>query len=55
MALVLASATVEVREKMTEQVVDAVLKVLSGEMPENIVNKEVWPSARVLDRSVSGS
>lgn len=42
----IASATVEVREKMTEQAVEAILKVLSGEMPENIVNKEVWPLAR---------
>lgn len=37
----IASATVEVREKMTEQAVDAVLKVLAGEEPETIVNKEV--------------
>jgi glyoxylate reductase len=41
-----ASATVEVREKMTQQAVDAVIKVLSGEMPENIVNKEVWENRK---------
>ncbi len=37
----IASATVEVREKMTQQVVEAILKVLSGEEPENVVNKEM--------------
>ncbi len=42
----IASATVEVREKMTEQAVDAILKTLNGEMPENIVNKEVWSARR---------
>lgn len=38
----IASATVEVREKMTEQAADAILKVLAGEKPENLVNPEVW-------------
>lgn len=40
----IASATVEIREKMTEQAVDSILKVLSGEKPEDLVfvNKEVW-------------
>lgn len=33
----IASATVEVREKMTQQAVDAILKVLAGQTPENIV------------------
>lgn len=42
----IASATVEVREKMTEQAVEAILKTLKGEQPENLVNPEVWPSAR---------
>lgn len=42
----IASATVEVREKMTEQAVDAILKTLAGEMPETIVNKEVWEKRR---------
>lgn len=42
----IASASVEVREKMTEQAVEAVLKVLLGEIPENIVNKEVWSVRR---------
>jgi len=32
---------------MTEQAVDAILKVLFGEMPENVVNKEVWPKRRM--------
>lgn len=41
-----ASASVEVREKMTQQAVDAVLKTLNGEKPENIVNKEVWPNRK---------
>lgn len=38
----IASATVEVREKMTSQAVDNILKVLAGEKPENLVNPEVW-------------
>lgn len=38
----IASATVEVREKMTEQAVTAILKTLSGEKPDNLVNPEVW-------------
>lgn len=42
----IASATWEARNKMGEQAVDAILKVLSGEMPENIVNKDVWPARR---------
>ncbi len=42
----IASATHEVREKMTQQAVDAVLKTLAGETPENIVNKEVWEKRR---------
>lgn len=37
----IASATVEVREKMTEQAVDAILKVLAGKKAENVVNKEM--------------
>ena len=41
-----ASASVEVREKMTEQAVDAVIKTLNGEQPETIVNKEVWEKKR---------
>lgn len=44
----IASATVGVREKMTEQAVDSILKVLSGEKPEDLVfvNKEVWEKRR---------
>lgn len=41
-----ASATVEVREKMTEQAVSGILKVLNGEKPENIVDPEVWEKRR---------
>ena len=37
----IASATVEVREKMGEQAVSAVLAALSGGKPENLVNPEV--------------
>lgn len=42
----IASATWEARNKMGEQAVDAILQTLSGEMPSNIVNKEVWPVRR---------
>ena len=42
----IASATVEVREKMTQQAVDAILKVLANEKPENLVNEEVWEKRR---------
>jgi glyoxylate reductase len=42
----IASATVEVREKMTAQAVDNILKVLGGEQPENFVNPEVWEKRR---------
>lgn len=42
----IASATVEVREKMTEQAVDSILKVLSGQKPDNLVNPEVWDNRR---------
>ena len=42
----IASATVEVREKMTQQAVDNILKVLSGEKPESFVNPEVWEKRR---------
>lgn len=38
----IASATFEVREKMTNQAVEAILKVLSGQKCDNIVNPEVW-------------
>ncbi|MBI2007251.1 MAG: D-glycerate dehydrogenase [Candidatus Blackburnbacteria bacterium] len=44
----IASATVEGRGKMTEQAVDSILKVLSGEKPDDLVfvNKEVWERRR---------
>jgi glyoxylate reductase len=41
-----ASATYEAREKMCELAVNAILQTLRGEMPANIVNKDVWPARR---------
>lgn len=38
----MASATEEVREKMTSQAVEAIVKTLAGEKPENLINPEVW-------------
>lgn len=46
----IASATVEVREKMGQQAVEAILGVFAGEKPENLVNPGVWPSARAQAR-----
>ena len=37
-----ASATIEAREKMTELAIDAIVKALKGEKPENLVNPELW-------------
>ncbi len=42
----IASATWEARNKMGEQAVTSILKVLRGEKPENIVNDEVWDKRR---------
>lgn len=42
----IASATKEAREKMSEQAVNAILFVLSGKKPENLVNEEVWQKRR---------
>ena len=42
----IASATIEAREKMGQQAVDSILKVLNGEQPENLVNEDVWPKRR---------
>lgn len=42
----IASATRESRDKMGEQVVQAILDVLSGKKPDNIVNEEVWEKRR---------
>lgn len=42
----IASATLEAREKMGQMAVDAILSTLSGNMPSNIVNKEVWEKRR---------
>jgi glyoxylate reductase len=42
----IASATYGAREKMGQLAVDAVLSVLSGNKPENIINSEVWDKRR---------
>lgn len=42
----MASATLEVREKMTQQAVEAIIKTLKGEKPENLVNPEIWDKRR---------
>lgn len=42
----IASATWEAREKMGQQAVDAILAVLAGQKPDNIVNEEVWDNRR---------
>lgn len=42
----IASATWEARDKMGQQAVSAILSVLQGKKPENIVNKEVWDKRR---------
>ena len=42
----IASATHESRAKMGEMAVNALINCLKGEMPGNIVNKEVWEKRR---------
>ena len=42
----IASATYEARNKMGELAVDAILKTLSGEKPDNLVNPEIWEERR---------
>jgi glyoxylate reductase len=42
----IASATHEAREKMGNMAVEAILNTLNGQMPSNIVDKEVWPARR---------
>lgn len=42
----IASATHEARKKMGEMAVNAILQTLNNQMPENIVNKEVWETRR---------
>lgn len=42
----IASATYEARKKMAELAEDGIIKTLKNEMPENIVNKEVWENRR---------
>jgi glyoxylate reductase len=44
----IASSTWEARNKMGQQAVSAILDTLSGKMPENIVNKEVWSRSRAV-------
>lgn len=42
----IASATNEAREAMADLAVNGILKTLGNEIPENIVNKEVWEKRR---------
>jgi len=42
----IASATWEAREKMGEQAINAILDVLGGKKPENLVSEEVWNKRR---------
>ncbi len=42
----IASATLEAREKMAELAVEAILKTLQGEKPENLVDENVWEKRR---------
>ncbi len=43
----IASATWEARNKMGNQAVDAILKVLNGEKPDTLVNEDVWQKRRL--------
>ena len=42
----IASATHEARGEYGRLAVEAILDTLSGKMPENIVNKNVWENRR---------
>ena len=42
----IASATKEARDKMSQQVVEAILDTFSGRKPQNTVNNEVWEKRR---------
>jgi glyoxylate reductase len=42
----IASATIEARDKMGAQAVEAILSVLSDKKPDNLVNPEVWDHRR---------
>lgn len=42
----IASATWEARNKMGQQAVDAILKTLAGEKPDNLVNEDAWDNRR---------
>lgn len=41
----IASATFEAREKMGSQAISAIISALSGQKPENVVNREAWIKA----------
>lgn len=43
----IASATIEARLAMAEIAIEGLRKALSGKIPENIVNKEVWEKRRL--------
>jgi len=43
----IASATLEARQKMGDQAVDAILAIINNQKPENMVNSEIWESRRV--------
>ena len=43
----IASATWEAREKMGQMAVDAILKTLGGEKPENMIDEGVWEKRRI--------
>lgn len=42
----IASATWEARNKMGEQATGAIIDVLNGKMPQNMVDEKVWPARR---------
>lgn len=42
----IASATYEARDKMSQQVVEAILDTFVGKKPQNLVNEEVWERRR---------
>jgi glyoxylate reductase len=51
----IASATNETRAKMATMAAEGCISVLTGKMPENLVNKEVWDKRRRRPCSVPGS
>lgn len=42
----IASATLEARDKMAELAVSAILDTNNNQMPQNIINKEIWDNRR---------